>query len=251
MHEQPTAVDMPQEVVTEADAVGRALNDARDIGHDEGYAVGDVDDAEVRIKRGKMIVCDLRVRVGCDGQERRFADVREADKAHVGQQLELEDHVVFLAGKAGLGKARHLAGGRSEVLVAPAAAAALAEDEIVGIGHILDDLIRLQIAHDGTSGDLDDEVFTVLAAAALALPVFAVRRGIFALVAEVHQRRQIIVDTQNDGAAVAAVAAVRAARGHVFFPVKGHCAVAARAGLDRNAYFINKHEVPPLSVRFS
>ena len=137
------------------------------------------------------------------------------------------------------------------MLVAPAAAAALAEDEIVGIGHILDDLIRLQIAHDGTSGDLDDEVFAVFAAAALALPVFAVRRGIFALVAEVHQRGQVVVHTQDDGAAVAAVAAVRTARSHVFFPVKGHRAVAARAGLDRNAYFINKHEVPPLSVRFS
>ena len=32
---------------------------------------------------------------------------------------------------------------------------------------------------------------------------------------------------------------------------EGHCAVAARTGLDRNAYFINKHEVPPLTVRFS
>ena len=198
-----------------------------------------------------MIVCDFRVRVGCDGQERRFADVREADKANVGQQLEFEDHVVFLAGKAGLGKARHLAGGRGEVLVAPAAAAAPAEDEIVGIGHILDDLVRLQIAHDGTSRNLNHKILAVFAAAALALPVFAVRCGIFALVAEVHQRGQVVVHTQDDGAAVAAVAAVRAARGHVFFPVKGHCAVAARAGLDRNAYFINKHEVPPLSVRFS
>ena len=158
---------------------------------------------------------------------------------------------MLLARKTSLGKARHLTGGRGEVLVAPAAAAALAEDEIVGIGHILDDLIRLQIAHDGTSGDLDDEVFTVLAAAALALPVFAVRRGIFALVAEVHQRGQVVVHTQDNGAAVAAVAAVLAARSHIFFPMKGHRAVAARAGLDRNAYFINKHEVPPLSVRFS
>ena len=118
------------------------------------------------------------------------------------------------------------------MLVPPAAAAALAEDKIGGIGHILDDLVRGQISHDGASGHLDDQIFAVLAAAALALPVLAVRRGIFALVAEVHQRGQVVVDAQDDGAAVAAVAAVRAARGHVFFPVEGHRAVAARTGLD-------------------
>ena len=72
----------------------------------------------------------------------------------------------------------------------------------------------------------------VLAAAALALSVFAVRRGIFALITEIHQRGQVIVDAQDDRAAVAAVAAVRAACGHVFFPVEGHRAVAARTGLD-------------------
>ena len=198
-----------------------------------------------------MIICNFRVRVGRDGQERRFTDVREADKTHVGQQLELQNDVVLLAGEACLGKTRHLTGRRCEVLVAPAAPASLAEDEIGGIRHILDDLVRGQIAHDGASGHLDDQVFAIFAAAALALPVLAVRRGIFALVAEVHQRGQVIIDAQDDGAAVAAVAAVRAACGHVFFPVEGHCAVAARTGLDRNAYFINKHEVPPLSVRFS
>ena len=198
-----------------------------------------------------MVVADLGLGSGGHGEDGALAHVGVAHQAHVRDGFQLHEEGVDLGLHAGLGEVGGLAGGRGEVLVAPAAAAALAEDEIVGIGHILDDLIRLQIAHDGTSGDLDDEVFAVFAAAALALPVFAVRRSIFALVAEVHQRGQVVVHTQDDGAAVAAVTAVRAARGHVFFPVKGHRAVAARAGLDRNAYFINKHEVPPLSVRFS
>ena len=178
-------------------------------------------------------------------------DMREFDRLTAKKHRPSVPFWVLAALFAGLGELRRLPRRRGEMLVAPAAPASLAEDEIGGIGHILDDLVRGQIAHDGASGHLDDQVFAIFAAAALALSVLAVRRGIFALVAEVHQRGQVIIDAQDDGAAVAAVAAVRAACGHVFFPVEGHCAVAARTGLDRNAYFINKHEVPPLSVRFS
>ena len=39
----------------------------------------------------------------------------------------------------------------------------------------------------------------------------------------------------------AEAAAVRAALGHIFFPVKGHGAVAAIAGLHGDFNFVNKH----------
>ena len=154
---------------------------------------------------------------------------------------------MLLAREARLGKARHLTGGRGKVLVAPAASAALAEDEIIGIGHILDNLIRGQIAHDGASGHLDDQVFAVLSAAALSLPVFAVRRTILTLIAEIHQRGQVIVNVQNNRTAVAAVSAIRPACRNIFFPVEGHRAVAARASFDRDSDFVNKHMLRLLS----
>lgn len=50
----------------------------------------------------------------------------------------------------------------------------------------------------------------------------------------------MVVDENNDAAAVAAVAAVRAARRHIFFSVKGHRAVAAVSGADGDASLVDK-----------
>ncbi|MPM95946.1 hypothetical protein SDC9_143102 [bioreactor metagenome] len=45
----------------------------------------------------------------------------------------------------------------------------------------------------------------------------------------------MVVHLQDNVAAPAAVTAVRAASGHIFFPVKGDCSVAPRARFHRNA----------------
>ena len=127
------------------------------------------------------------------------------------------------------------------MLVAPAAAAALAEHIVLRIGHILDDLVRLTVAHDRSARDFNDQVFAALSLAAAALTVHPVGRNIFAFVAKIHQRRQIIVHAQHDRPAVSAVAAVRAACRHIFFAVKSDRAIAARARLHINFCFINKH----------
>ena len=108
MHQQTAAVDVAQEVVTESRAVARALDDARDVRHDEGCALRHVHDAEVGEERRKVVVCDLRVRLGHHRQQRALAHVREADETHIRQQLQLEQDRVALARQTGLGKARHL-----------------------------------------------------------------------------------------------------------------------------------------------
>ena len=79
--------------------------------------------AEVRVERREMVVCNLRVRVGRNGQQRRFSDVRESNQTHVRQKLELQNHLMLFARKTGFCKTRHLPGRRCKVLVAPAAAA--------------------------------------------------------------------------------------------------------------------------------
>ena len=245
MHEQAAAVDVPQEIVAKARAFGRTLDNTGDIGHDERHALIHIDDAEIRVQRGEVVVCDLRAGIGRDGQQRGLADIREADKADIRQQLQLQHDLVLLAGQAGLGKARHLTGRRGKMLVAPATAAALAEDKVRIVGHILDDLVRCGIAHDRTARDLNDKVLAALAGAARALPVLTGCRSIFALVAEVHQRGEVVVHAQDDIAALAAVAAVRATCGHIFLAVEGNGTIAAVTGLHRHLDFINKHRGPP------
>ena len=126
------------------------------------------------------------------------------------------------------------------MLVAPAAPAALAQHIGLIVGHVLDDLAGLGVTHQRAPGDTDGETLAVLAGLPAALTVHAVGGHIFALVAEVHQRGHVVVHLQDDGAAVAAVTAVRAAGGNVFLPVKGHCTVAAVAGAAGDAGLVDK-----------
>ena len=231
---------MPQEIVPEARALRRALDDAGDVRHDEGHALIHVHDAEVREERGEVVVCDLGMGLAHHGQEGGLAHVRKAHKAHVGQELELERNVMALAGKARLCKARHLACGGGKVHVAPAAAPAAGCDPVLAVGHVVHDGAALRIADDGAARDLDIQGLPVLAVAALARAVGAVAGDVLALVAEVHQGRHVLVHAEDHIAAAAAVAPVRAARCHVFFTVKGHRPVAALAGVNRDAGLVNK-----------
>jgi len=63
VHKQTAAVDVPQKIVAQTRALRRALDDTGNVGHHEGDALLDVDDAEIRKQRGEVIVCNLRVRV--------------------------------------------------------------------------------------------------------------------------------------------------------------------------------------------
>ena len=140
------------------------------------------------------------------------------------------------------------------MLVAPAAPTALAQDEGLGLGlgHITDDLLGLRVPDNGTTGDTKGEIGAVAAGAALAAAVHAVGRHILALITEIHQGGHVVVDDYHHIAALTAVASVRAAGGHIFFPVEGNHAVAAVAGADSNTGGIYKrccHSGPPLKIQ--
>ena len=90
-------------------------------------------------------------------------------------------------------------------------------------------------------GDLDDEIFTPLAAHAPAQAVGPGGGNVLALIAKIQQGGEVGIDVQHHTAAVTAVASVRTACGHIFFPVEGHGPVAATASAHGNAYFIYEH----------
>ena len=91
--------------------------------------------------------------------------------------------------------------GAGEVLVAPAAPAAPAEDEGGVIRHIVDDLLGGGVPDDGAPGDPQDQVCAVSAGAALAAAVHAVGRHILALITEIHQGGHVVVDDYHHIAA--------------------------------------------------
>ena len=243
MDKQTAPVNVPEEIMTQAGTLGGALDDAGDIRHDEGHALLDVNHAQVGEQGGEVVVGDFRPCVGGDGEQCGLAHVGEAYQTYVRQQLQFQNHIPLLTLQAGLGESGHLPGGGGVVGIAPAPTAAPGNDKVLAGGHIHDDLTGLGIPDNGAPGDVDDEIFAPFAGH---FPTHAVDTGgclILALIAEVQQSGQIVVDVEHHTAAMTAVAAVGAAGGNVFFPVEGHGAVAAPSADDRNANLIYKHSI--------
>ena len=103
------------------------------------------------------------------------------------------------------------------MVVAPAAAAALAEDVFLVLFYQFgDDFFCLGVFDNDALGDFKNDVFSILAP----LEGFGPVASVFCLhhlsVTEVDERPELRVYLKDDMAAPAAVTAVRAAFGHVF-----------------------------------
>ena len=97
----------------------------------------------------------------------------------------------------------------------------------------------LDINH-GANGQMQDQIFALSPIHLAAHSVLAVLGRVMTLQTEVVQREQSAIGAQNDRAAVAAVAAVGAARGDVLFAVERHRAIAALARAAEDACLIDK-----------
>ena len=246
MHNQAAPLHMAQKLVPEAHAVAGALDQSRDIGHDEGFFLRHLHHAQHRGQGGEVVVGDDRFGPADHRDQGRFSHIRIADQAHIGQEFELQNQLKALARQARLCIARDLAGRTCKVAVAPAALAAVRDDHRRLVGDVGHDLAALGVFDHRSHRHLDDQVRRALAVAAVAAAVLAVLRHKLALILEIHQRVDVLAALQHDVAAPAAVAAVRSARRHKLFPVEGHRAVAAGACLYPDGRFIDKHESSPL-----
>ena len=250
MEQQTAALDVAQEVMAQADALAGALDQAGDVGADEAGPLAHRHDAQRGHEGGEVVVGDLGLGRADGGDEGRFAHVREADQAHIRDELQLQRDLEILTRHTGLGELGDLAGRRRKMRVAVAAASAPRHRDGGVVGQVRDDKAALGVLDDRAQRDLDDQIFGVLAVAQARAALAALVGGILALVAEVHQGGQVVVHDEDDVAAASAVAAVRAARGHEFFAVKAHRTVAALARVEPDGGDIDKvglccHTGPP------
>ena len=93
---------------------------------------------------------------------------------------------------------------------------------------------------------MQDQIFALSPIHLAAHSVLAVLGRVMTLQTEVVQREQSAIGAQNDRAAVAAVAAVRAALGNKFFPAEMDAAAAAVSGLYGYPCFIDESHGKPL-----
>ena len=248
MQQHAAALYMAQKIVPQAHAVGRALNQARNVGRHKAGLGPHAHHAQHGRKRGEVVIGYFGL-CGADGaDERRFAHIGKANQPHVGNQLQLQLHLQLFAGQAGLGKARNLPRGRGKVHVAPAALAALCHHHGLVGRDVGNDKAAFGLFHQRAARHADDKVLRVFSVAARAAAVFAARRRILALIAEIHQGGKVWVGHKHNVAAAPAVAAVRPAGRHIFFPVERNGAVAALARLQEYFCGVDKHSFLLFSI---
>ena len=139
-----------------------------------------------------------------------------ADQADVGEQLQLEPQILLFAGQPGLGPCAARGWWRSRTRVAVAAEAALGDQHALAVGREVRDLrvrARRPCFSYTTRADrhLELDVVAVLAGAVRALAVRAAAGVEDFLEAEIEEGVEVGVGDEVDRAAVAAVAAARAA----------------------------------------
>ena len=250
VQQQAAALHMAQEIVAQTNAFTGTLDQAGNVGADKACALAHRHNAQRGHKGGKVVVCDLGLGGADGGDKGGLTHVGEADQTHVCDQLQLQGHLQILAGHTGLCKLGDLAGGGGKVCVAVAAAAALSNGDRGVVGQICDDKAALCILDHGAQRHLDDQILGIFAVAQACAALAALRGHILAFIAEIHQGGQMIVRHKDDVAAPAAVAAVRAARGHEFFAVEAHRTIAALARMEPYRGDVDKvslccHTAPP------
>ena len=237
--QQPRALDVGEEVVAEAGAGARALDQPGDVG-DHELAVGGLERAEVRLQRRERVAGDLRLRAREPRDQRRLAGVRQPHEPDVGEQLEVQLDQALLAVETLLGHPRRLPRRARELPVpAPAGAAARERDLLPGRDEVVAGAVPALDLR--ARRHADDQRLAVGPVALRALAVPSALRAEVRAAAERLQVAQRVVDAHEHVAAAAAVAAVRPALGHVRLAAERHDAVAATAGANLDLGAVMEH----------
>ncbi len=243
VHQQPSSLQVREELVAEADALAGALDQPRDVRDGELPPVRGVHRAEHRLERRERVIRDLRLRVRDPGQKRRLAGVRQPHERGVGEQLQPQIKLGLVARCADLREARRLARGGRELTVAATAGAAAAQYGLSAGVRKIDDEVSVGV--EDLRADRDREldalaVGPVLAGAAAVAAAAALERAFAAKAREVAQIR---VGDEHDVAAAAAVTAVGAAFRDVLLAPEAQRAVTAAPRLHVNAGAVAEHRL--------
>ena len=253
VHDERGALDMAEELVSQAAPLVRTLDETGDVGHDEAQ-IARARYAQVGHKRGERVIGDLRACRRDLRDKRAFAGRGHAHKRRVGHKLHLKLDPALLRRLAQLGERRRATRRGDEVDVAAAAHAAVCHGDalaVVGkVGHELAGFLGfLEVFVDhGAHRHLEHQIVARGAVHAAALAVRAALCLEVVLEAIVDQRGHAGIGFEHHVAAMTAVAAVL---GHVRLAAKRHAAGAAVAALDVDSDLINEHDVTSIGFRIA
>src|SRR5580765_1981537 len=138
---------------------------------------------------------------------------------------------------------RRLVPGLGEMLIATTAASAVRdENALAGRREVGKRCVGFAVVDHRADGNEQNHVRAGVAGTIRTFAVTATVGFEFAIVAVTEKRVVVGIGFEIDAAAIAAIAAARAAAGDVFFAAERNAAVAAVAGLDCDFCFVNEHE---------
>ena len=230
-----------QKPYAEPGALGRALDETRDVRHHETAVRADAHHPETRVQRGKRVIADLRSRGGHRADERALPGVRQPKESHVRDQPQFKAQQPLLARQAGGRLARCAVGARFEALVTPAALATLGDFEDVARDHqVAEEFIGLGVDDRGAGRHVDVQVLAATAGAFVAAAGLARFRFEEPLHAKIGERVDALACAQVHVPALATVAAVGSAERNEFLAAKAQAAAAPVAGRDPHHRFIDE-----------
>jgi hypothetical protein len=163
VNQHRAALDVAKELIAQAMAFVRSLDQARNVGYDKGLIVVGADDTEIGNERRERVVGDLWPRRADHGDECRLAGVRESDETHVGDELQLDEELPFLTRPTVVREPRRLPGRGGEMLIAPATPAAFGDENPLAIlGQVGHEVARGLVTHDRADGELDEDIMAVV-----------------------------------------------------------------------------------------
>ena len=252
------ALDVAQELQAQALALGGARDQAGHV-RDRVAAVAGHDHAQVRHQRGERVVRDLRLGGAHRGHQARLAGAREPHQRHVGDGLEFQDHVAFLARFAEQREARGAARLVGQGDVAQTAGAARRGHEPVAVmaqvGQLFAGPLRralgpARLEDHRAHRHRQDQVIPLGPVLVIPHAHRAVARRAVRHEPVVQQAVGVLVGHEDDGTAVAAIAAVRAGQRLVLLTADAGRTVTAVAALDMDDHTIHKitHSCLPYRV---
>ena len=249
MDDHRAALDVPEELQTEASSLRRSGDEAGHVG-DRVALLPRLHHPEVRDEGRERIVGDLGSGRGHGRDERRLAGARESDEGDVRHRLELEDDVPALPLVAQQGEARRLPSGRRQRGVAEPSAASPGHHKAVSGGGQIPEHVPLGRSDDRSQGHLEDPVLAVAPGPHVAGALGSRSGLLMGGAMEGEQRSHLGIHLDDDVAAVPPVRAVGPRERLELLTPYGCASVAARTGLHVQDDAIDETDHGSLLVRY-
>ena len=242
VNQEARALEVSEELMPEASAVGRSLDEPGHVRNGQLPVLRAVDHAEDGLERRERVVGDLRLRVRDPPQERRLAGVGEAGEGGIHHELEPKLEIELLAGKARLRKARRLPRRRREARVSAATLPADRDHDASVLGPQVGD--ELSVVGEELGADRNSEL-DVVAVGAVLLRSPAAPAALGLDVPDPAERREVPeprVDGYDDVSPAPAVTAVRPTLRDELLAAEAEAAVASTARLDVDLRAVVEHD---------